>query len=82
MGVQTLTSVVLADSQIFSMIMQVGLAYNVILNVITVIVVLYMMGSIYQWTEPIPEGPCVNPGRHGRFSNIFNNYASLLCFQL
>ena len=48
MGVQTLTPVALAGSQIFSIIMQVGLAYNVILNVMTVIVVLYMMGSIYQ----------------------------------
>ena len=78
MGVQTLTSVVLADSQIFSIIMQVGLAYNVILNVWTVVVVPYMMGSIYIWTKAIPEGLYVNPSRLGWFSNSFNNYANLL----
>jgi hypothetical protein len=80
--VQTSTLVALAGSQIFSIIIQVCLAYNVILDVLTVVVVPYMMGSIYLWTKAIPEGPYVNPGRLGRFSNIFNNYASLLCFQL
>jgi len=72
----------LASSQIFSIIMQVCLAYNVILNVLTAIVVSNIMRSVLERTEDIPEVLYVNPSPIGRFSNIFNNYASLLCFQL
>ena len=76
------TSVALVGRHIFSLIMQVCLAYNVILNVLTVIVVSNIMRCVSERTEVIPEVPDVNPGPIGRFSNIFNNnYASLLCFQ-
>ena len=75
------TSVALVGCHIFSLIMQVCLAYNVILNVLTVIVVSNIMRSVSERTEVIPKGLDVNPGLIGRFSNIFNNYASLLCFQ-
>ena len=44
-------------------------------------IVLKNMGSVSRWTKAIPEGPDVNPGCLGQFSNIFNNYASLLCLQ-
>ena len=74
------TPVALAGCHIFSLIMQVCFAYNVILNVLTVIVVSNIMRSVSDRTEVIPEGPDVNPGPISRFSNIFNDYVSLLCF--
>jgi hypothetical protein len=75
------TSVALAGCHIFSLIMQVCLAYNVILNYLTVIVVSNIIRSVSDRTEVIPEGLGVNPGCFGWFPNIFINYASLLCLQ-
>jgi hypothetical protein len=47
--------------------------------------VLNIIRTVSGWTkvipEAIPEGPDVNPAHLGWFSNISNNYASLLCLQ-
>jgi hypothetical protein len=75
------TPVALACCKIISIIMQVCLYYKVILNVQTFLVVYNIMGSVYEKTKVIPKGPEVNPGRLGRSSNIFINYAGLLCMQ-
>ena len=39
------------------------------------------MGSVPRWTKAIHGGPDINPGRLGRFPNIFNNYAGWLGLQ-
>jgi hypothetical protein len=61
-----------------AVIIQVHFACNVILNVLTVIIVSNIMGSVFERTK---VGPDVNPSCLGRFSNIFINYASSLCLQ-
>jgi hypothetical protein len=70
-----------SDAPIFSLIMQVYFACNVILSVLTVIMVSNIMGCVSERTEVGADGPNVNPGHLGRLSNIFINYASLLCLQ-
>jgi hypothetical protein len=75
------TLVSLAGFGIFSLIMHVYFACNVILSVLTVVIVSNMMGSVSESTEVGPEDPPVNPGLLGGFSNIFINYACLLCLQ-
>src|SRR6267154_2272211 len=56
------TPVALASCHVFSIIMQVCLAYNVILNFLTVIVVSNIISSVFEKTKVIPESPGVNPG--------------------
>jgi len=75
------TPVASAGSLILSLIIQVYFACNVILSVLTVIIVSNIMRSVSERNEVGPEGPDINPGNLGRFSNIFINYASLLCLQ-
>jgi hypothetical protein len=58
--------------------MQACLAYNVILNVLTVIVISILMGSPSDRTEVISEGLGINPGCLGRFSNICEVYSGSL----
>jgi hypothetical protein len=72
------TPVALAGCQIVSIIIQVCLSYNVILNVWTVIVVSDLMRSASDRTDIIPECPGINPSCLGRFSHIVNIYAQLL----
>jgi len=60
---------------------QVCLVYNVILNVLTVIVVSNIMGSVSEMAEVISKGPSVNSGCFGRGTNIFNIYARVLGLQ-
>jgi len=73
-----LNPVALAGSQIVSIIMQVCLSYEVILNVWTVVVVSDLMRNASDRTDIIPEGPGINPSCLGPFSNIVNIYAQLL----
>jgi hypothetical protein len=72
------TPVALVGSQIVSIIMQVCLSYNVILNVWTVIVVSDLMSSPSDRTNIIPEGPGINPSFLVWFSNIVDIYAPML----
>jgi hypothetical protein len=76
-----LTPVASAGAQIFSLIMQVYFACNVILSVLTVIIISNIMGSVSERTGVGADGPDVNPGRLGRFSNISINYAGLHSLQ-
>jgi len=73
-----LSPVTLAGLQMFSIITQVCLSYNVILNVWTVVAVSDLMGSASDKTDIIPEGPAIYPGCLGQSSNIVNIYAKLL----
>jgi hypothetical protein len=75
------TPVASAGSGIFSLIMQVYFACNVILSVFTVVIVSNMMGCVSERIKVVPEGPEVNPGLHGRSSNIVINYPGLICLQ-
>jgi hypothetical protein len=75
------TPVASAGSQICLPIMKVNFACNGILSVLTVVIVSNIMGSVSERTKVGPEGLNVNPGLLGRFSNIFINYACLLCLQ-
>jgi hypothetical protein len=79
--VQMSTPVASAGSQIFSLIMQVYFACNVILSVLTVVMVSNIMGRVSERTGVGADGSDVNPGCLHRFSNIFINYACLLCLQ-
>jgi hypothetical protein len=75
------TPVASSGSRIFSLSMQFYFACNVILTHLTVVMVSNIMGCVSERTEVGSEGPNVNPGRLGRFSNIFINYACLFCLQ-
>jgi hypothetical protein len=75
------TPVASGGTRIFLLIMHVYFACNVILSVLTVIMVSNIMGSVSERTGVGANGPDVNPGRLLRFSNIFINYACLLCLQ-
>jgi hypothetical protein len=67
--------------RIFSLIMHVYFACNVILTHLTVVILSNIMGCVSERTVVGSDAPDVNPGRLGRFSNIFINYACLLCLQ-
>jgi hypothetical protein len=75
------TPVASSGSRIFSLIMHVYFACNVILTLLTVVMVSNIMGCVSERTGISADGPHVNPGRLLRFSNIFINYACLLCLQ-
>jgi hypothetical protein len=75
------TLVASGGSRIFALIMQFYFACNVILSVLTVIMVSNIMGCVSERTGVGADGPNVNPGHLGRLSNIFINYACLLCLQ-
>jgi hypothetical protein len=75
------TPVSSGGSRIFLLIIQVYFACNGILSVLTVVIVSNMMGSVSERTEVGPEGPELNSGLLGRFSNIFINYPGLLYWQ-
>jgi hypothetical protein len=66
---------------IFSLIMHVYFAYNVILTHLTVVMVSNIMGCVSGRTGVGADGLDVNPGRLRLFSNIFINYAGLHSFQ-
>jgi hypothetical protein len=75
------TPVASAGSQIFSLIMHVNFACNVILTLLTVVIHSNIMGCVSERTGVGSDAPDVNPDPLGRYSNIFINYASLLCLQ-
>jgi hypothetical protein len=56
---------------------------NIQLHCFPIAFVLNIIRTVTGWTkvisEAILEGLDVNPGRLGQFSNIFINYAGLLC---
>jgi len=58
-----------------------SLQCNIQLHDLPVAFVLNIIGTISRWGEVIPGSSGVNAGRLGRFSNVFNNYASVLRLQ-
>jgi hypothetical protein len=79
---QTILALILARSTMFEYyINNIGLQCNIQLYCFPIAFVLNIIKTVAGWTKVGPEGPDVNPGRLGRFSNIFFNYAGLLCLQ-
>jgi len=73
---------ILARSAMFEYHMNsLGLQCNIQLHDLPVAFVLNIIGTISGWAEVIPGSSGVNAGQLGRFSNVFNNYASVLGLQ-
>ena len=73
---------ILARSAMFEYYMNsLSLQCNIQLHDLPVAFVLNIIGTISGWAEVIPGSSGVNAGRLGRFSNVFNNYASVLGLQ-